>query len=563
MVGGATVALLQSRATASFDAGSAADLGERFWAAIATGDAAAIAETTHPDAALNPDGLLEFAASRGEPLDISVGGEAFGDADSPQLCYLLAGPRGEARGSIVFRQDGPRWSVYEIHTGTAICSIVSPSSTTTQPPPEFRLGGFNGFIQSRLPDEFDERRGEIAVVAMVPAESIAEVTAVVDTLEEVEATVSIPADRIRELAEAWVRGTRQTALEGEWVAIGLVPQFYDSPVGEWLQRLRDVHGLRVEQTHNHFGIASTRIPPGWAEVAELPFQLNSVYLEHVATDRGYLIVTGDGESMLVGFDGSLRVGDPVPESRRRWISEAYEAAVGDRVVYLTSVTLVLDVETLTWTEAPSPPVGRVLGSTVIDEELYFVERGSEPSVAVFNADQMSWRTLEPVPASMNVGDVTTDGTNLYVAGVRQGSRNEIVGDRNPVVFSYEPGAGWTQLPSIPIDGQAPGIGWADGAGLVGWNYDHEVALFTEGTWERLPDHPSHCESYPRAETIPGGMYGTLCGGEPLIFDSSTQQWIRIETPDPGVPEISPDGTALYVLVPNRYTTLLLRHDLDR
>lgn len=562
LVGGATVGFLQSRDTASFEAGPAAGLGERFWAAVANGDAATIAEATHPDADLNIDGLADLAASRGEPLAISVDRDEFVNSDSPQLCYALVGPKGEARGSLLFRRDGSRWAIQEVRPGTEFCSLAAPSTTTTQPQIEFRMFGRNGFIQSRLVDAFEERSGEIAVVAMVPVGSIAEVTAVVDTLDEVEATVSIPAERIRGLAEAWVRGTRQAELGGDWTAIGLVPRYLDSPTEEWLRRLGEIPGTRAEHVFDHLGVGSTRIPPGWMEVADLPFQYGSVWRGGVVTDQGIVFITESNQSMLIGFDGSGRSGDPVPEARRRWMSEAYRAAVGDRVVYVTSVTLVLDVESMTWTEGPRPPVERVLGSAVIDGELYLVGRGQQPPLLVFDPEQMTWRSLEPVPAYLNVGDVTTDGAHLFVTGVRQGSRNEIIGGRTPMVFRYDPGTGWAQLPDIPIDGQAPGIGWADGAGLVGWNYDHEAALFTEGSWQSLPDHPSHCESYPRAETIPGGMYGTLCWGEPLILDSSTMEWTLIESPGGFLPSVGPDGTALYVLVPNRHTTLLLRHDLD-
>lgn len=550
LVGVAAFAFLSERDTATFDAVSAAQVGEEFWDAVASGDFARASEVSHPKASLNYQSLAEISASRGAPLEIRVGREVFGQVESPQLCYLLDGPNGEARGSLVFRQNRSVWAVYEIRIGTATCAIASP--TTTQPSP-FEFESFMPQVRRRFPVA-----DEVAIVVLTPSDQADDVARRIDGLIEVHSSERLAKGSLAGAASEWARIRQTGPIPGDWVAFGLVPLYDDSPIDEWMTQLSAVP--RVHVAKFSLELSRTRIPPGWVEMAEIPFPYGNLDVSNVPTENGMVIITFDSESVFIGYDGSWRLGERVPEPHRRWMSEAYEAAVGDLVVYLTSVTLILDVETLAWSEIPRPAVGGVLGSAVIDGELYLVERGPEPTVVVFNPEEMSWRSLDPVPAFINVGDVTTDGTNLYVAGVRQGSRNEVIGDRNPVVFRYEPGVGWTELPGIPIDGQAPGIGWADGLGLIGWNYDREAALFREGSWELLPDHPAACESYPRAQTIPGGMYGFLC--DPLIFDSSTMQWTLIGAP--GWPTLlAPDGSALYGLARNRHTTLLLQYPLDR
>jgi hypothetical protein len=143
-------------------------------------------------------------------------------------------------------------------------------------------------------------------------------------------------------------------------------------------------------------------------------------------------------------------------------------------------------------------------------------------VAALDLETLTWRILAPLPEPVSVGGVTTDGASVFVAGTRQGDRNDIIGEH--VAFQSTASGGWTTLPPVPISGQASTVHWVDGAGLLAWNYLAEAAVLDDfGAWRRLADAPLDMgECYPQMTGVGGGAVGE-CGGL-VWFDGERQAW---------------------------------------
>ncbi len=296
-------------------------------------------------------------------------------------------------------------------------------------------------------------------------------------------------------------------------------------------------------------------PGEWTELATFEMAIPSGAIVEVV-DSG-LVVLQTASSTLVGFDGSVKEGEVAPlPIHPGCCGSTFGIPMDDSLVLIDAYrpgAWVLDTATMTWSQIGDRqlPAGDLLGWALIDADLYVVRAaprvaGADSQVEVLSLATGTWRSIEGVPSGISVGGVTSDGHSLYVAGVKQDTRNNVIeDDRNPVVFRYTDDGGWTALPDIPIDGQAATVTWVEGAGLLAWNYGQESALLEgSGEWVRLDDVPMEFfECYPRSIEVDGGVVG-ICGGL-AYFDAATRTW----TPIPMRQDswYVSDGEALYEL----------------
>lgn len=388
------------------------------------------------------------------------------------------------------------------------------------------------FVASKLEDAFGDIADQVGVVALVPLEADQEFDRFLGEAElpELEGYSQIPADGVRAAADQFATRNGMRSLEGRWVAYGLVPQYPDSPTAEWESRLSGVTSTIAQVD---FEVRTTRIPEGWDVVADLPFGVVDGALVE-AVDGGVVVVQPDA-TQLIELDGSWRTGDAPPlEVPSYCCGGVLVMPTGRTIVLLdesSAATWILDVDDLTWQELdPRPSSGYVLGSVLVDDELVTLNarRASEDEgnvVTALDLAEGTWRQLEPVPSSITAAGTTNDDDRLIVAGTLQGPNNNVIGDRNPVVYEYEPGQGWQELPEVPIDGQASTVVWVEGAGLLAWNYDMESALLDEtGSWQALDRVPmAEGECYPGSIQAPTGIVGLFCG-QVAWFDTATQSW---------------------------------------
>lgn len=494
---------------------------------------------------------------------------AFRTALAPLLEQVPPGPEFAEVTDVAVSVPGPR-SRPGWRTGVMAAAAVLflGALALLNLPPRTPPAGFDidAFLETKLDGAFEDS-GRIAVVVLAAAEREQVVESRIHSLIGLDGFSHLSSNQVDEAA-ARVAGSAGTAqLEGEWVAYGLIPRFQDSPVEEWasgLGRLADVH---VAVTSHQVG--PVNIPEGWEHLADLPFPVSEASIIEVV-DSG-VVVVGRSGTYLVGFDGTWRSGEESPvEIPSACCGDARALPAGDKLVLVTGSTAawILEPRTLSWSPTePRPTPGYVLGSAVIGDDLYLVTAAARTgsavsSVAVLDFDDGTWGSIEAVPSPISVGGVATDGERLFVAGVRQGPGNNVIGDRHPLLYEYTPGAGWEQLPSIPVDGQASTISWVEGVGLLAWNYDLESALWVgDGGWETLPVVPMGIgECYPRSHPTEGGNVGIACGV--AWFESSTRTWRSV--PDLGWPMPAVAPTALYGFVRiNSEDTAFFEYRLDR
>ncbi|MGI8518668.1 MAG: hypothetical protein ACR2ME_10100 [Acidimicrobiia bacterium] len=259
----------------------------------------------------------------------------------------------------------------------------------------------------------------------------------------------------------------------------------------------------------------------------------------VTTVDKQVIILQTESSHVVASDGTWESAAAAPISIDEFCcGGAHALPAGDPLVFGAEgspETWIFEPAIGIWTQADArPSAGYVLGASVIDRELYVVDAAARTgvatsSVAALNLDG-KWRELEPVPAPISVGGVTTDGVRLIVAGTQQDENNNVIGERSPLVFALTPDRGWETLPKIPIDGQASTVVWTPQGDLLAWNYDLESARLSiaEG-WthlEPVPMDEGNC--YPRSVAASFGVVG-FCFGI-AWFDGST--WQPIPSPPP-------------------------------
>jgi hypothetical protein len=422
-----------------------------------------------------------------------------------------------------------------IITSTSIVatSTTIDSVTTTTTTPEFDL---DQFLTSKLGGVFLESEDTVGVVLLVPPPVESEAESLLVSLSELDGYSHVSPDVVASAAERFAEGAGTSRLAEDWVGYGLIPRFSDSPVDDWVSTLSGLPGAHVSQVD--FAAATVRIPDGWSDVTDLQFQLESGAI--VEGSPSGLVVLQSDSTMLIDPSGSVLTGEPAPIPIQADCCGPADGLPADRLLVLvaegSTESWILDTDSLTWRQAAArPDPGYVLGSAVIGGELFVVTAAPRTDdatspVAALDLESGEWQQVDDVPEPISVGGVTSNGSTLIVAGTRQDGNNVVAGDRNPVAYQYTPGDGWAELTTVPIDGQSSTVAWADGAGLLAWNYDLESALLDEsGTWRQLGEVPmpsSECspESTPRA----GGLVG-FCGGI-AIFDTETEQWIPVSSP---------------------------------
>lgn len=294
--------------------------------------------------------------------------------------------------------------------------------------------------------------------------------------------------------------------------------------------------------------SSTSVPPStatepsvpdsaeWSKIAELPLAISSGSV--VEAVEGGIVVVQTDSTTLVGFDGSKTDGGGPPSVNvtPECCGSGVGITVGRRLVIFDSYapgTWLLDPETVTWIQVGDrPSTGDVLGSAHIGDQVYVVTASTRAGVtnaqvAALDTTTWEWTEIEPVPAVISIGGVTTDGERLIVAGVNQDGSNNIDGDsRQPVAYGYDKGV-WSRMPDVPIDGQAATVAWVEDVGLLAWNYGLKSALLNlEGNWEPIGGVPmDFSECYPQSRRVDSGVIG-FCGGI-AHFEATTRSWSPI------------------------------------
>ncbi len=309
----------------------------------------------------------------------------------------------------------------------------------------------------------------------------------------------------------------------------------------------------------------------WSRVAVLPFSLSSGAV--VESIESGIVVLEAESTTLVGFDGTTSAGGKPPIGiQPGCCGSAVGIPVGSRLILFDSYapgSWLLDAETVRWTQVGDRPMtGDVLGSAHVGDLTYVVTASprsgnTNTQVAALDPATWEWAEIQPVPAVLAVGGVTTDGERLIVAGVQQDGNNVIVGEsRHPVAFSYHDGE-WTRMPDVPIDGQAATVAWVEDVGLLAWNYDLKSALMDlDGDWESLGGVPMHfSECYPKSAQVDRGVIALFCG-QLAHFDGPSRSWSQIPI-DFDANYVATDDS-IYELSPeNGQTTLSVRHLPDR
>ena len=307
---------------------------------------------------------------------------------------------------------------------------------------------------------------------------------------------------------------------------------------------------------------------GWEQVGLLPTSMFPGWILTPVDER--IIVLANDSTTVIELNGRSRTGEGPPvrvTPTPGCCGSVVGIPVEDQLVVFDAyqpATWLLDPNTTTWTQiGDRSSTGDVLGWAAIGDSVYVVtaRRGGglvQTPAEVLNTSTWEWEQIEPIPVVMSVGDVTTDGEKLFVAGVRQDSYNNlVVGNREPAVYEYADGA-WSRLPDAPVDGQASTISWVAGAGLLAWNYDLESALLDAGEWESTETVPmDHQECYPHGFQVEGGVVGA-CGGL-AFFDAASRGWSPISTSYEASYVVV--GDAVYELASSGEGTRLAVHQL--
>jgi hypothetical protein len=322
----------------------------------------------------------------------------------------------------------------------------------------------------------------------------------------------------------------------------------NSPIGGIVAVYLNADGEAITAVGAHFGPFEEPVTPTettvasdageWSKVADLPLPISSGSI--VEPINGGLVVVQAESTTLVAFDGSTTPGERPPVNvPSGCCGSGVGIPVGEQLVIFDSYapgTWLLNPETISWDQVGDrPSTGDVLGSAVVGDQIYVVTASpragtANAQVAVLDTTTWEWTGIEPVPAVISVGGVTTDGERLIVAGVQQDGNNNIVGEsRHPVAYVLHDGV-WEELPDVPIDGQALTVAWVEDVGLLAWNYDLDSALLNEdGNWVSTGPVPMEfSECYPQSKQVDGGVIALFCG-QLAHFDAMSRSWLSIAT----------------------------------
>ena len=399
---------------------------------------------------------------------------------------------------------------------------------------QFDIGAFTESLFGTVFGDNDR----VALIVLVPedSQSLLEGTTF-SLLSEWEGYTWVGPDQIEAAAAVFAEQSGDAHLLGSWVGYGLIPEFDDSPVDDWERILGDVAGtVTAVRTVKPVEVD---LPEGWTVLAHLPIGVSSGAAV-TFTDEGAVVVDRTA-TRLIGLEGSVASTDiqPLPVVEL-CCGSAQVFPAGNSMVGISEGAVsswLLDVATLSWREVESRPrSGYVLGATPLKGALALLTAAARTGagvshVIVLDLASGSWTEIGPVPEPIAVGGITSDGERIFAAGTHQGGNNNILGDDpNPNVWEYTSEGVWSELPEMPIHGQASTITWIANAGLLAWNYDLEAALLDRsGEWRGLgqvPMPPAEC--YPRSQAADGGAFA-FCGGL-AWFDAATSEWHEIPSP---------------------------------
>lgn len=173
-------------------------------------------------------------------------------------------------------------------------------------------------------------------------------------------------------------------------------------------------------------------------------------------------------------------------------------------------------------------------------------------------DTLTWKHLPTLPHPVSVGGVSTDGDQLYVIGTHQDDKNGISGAH--VALALDPIAGWEELPTVPISGQASTVAWVGQDNLVAWNYTGQTAMFDGSGWTLGPELGDFGECYPTAAntSTEKARVITSCYRPVAVYDAASNTWTVVPQ-DTAVPWEKP---AWYGVTDDQITGIL-KLDSDR
>lgn len=457
----------------------------------------------------------------------------------------------------------------------ALPAIPLPT-TSSEPQDELVLDEFDIqlFLESKLSGAFEDFHEQVGVVVVAPEEQQLALDSATVGLSELFGLTYVPVTDLAVAAARFADAHRMSPLEGSWVAYGLEPEFADSPYEEWVDVLTKIPGAVVavvDFTLMDFeGLAQ-----GWTEVARVPFSIPSGSLLQ-AVD-GAIVIVHSASTIIIenspngsGVGGSWLQGPPPPfPFEDQCCGGASGYAVGEDLLVLSessTATWLFDTSEFSWRELDErPSSGFVLGSAELDGNLIVVNAAprsgsAESTVASLDLNDGSWQTLPSLPHPISVGEATSDGRRIIVAGTQQDSNNRIVG--GPHVFELV-GSNWQPIADapgesdLPISGQAASVAWIENVGLLAWNYDLSWSILDEsGTWgpvEKVPMDSAEC--YPTTTEALGGVVA-LCGGI-AWFDGGSLDWTPIPYPSFTGERILVSESGLFALIESGRDTLVI------
>ncbi|MDA3039636.1 MAG: hypothetical protein O3C27_08920 [Actinomycetota bacterium] len=425
---------------------------------------------------------------------------------------------------------------------TQVVAVDRESTSTTSDDEAASSDPFDteAFAAAKLSGALDQTEDMVAVVAIIPPDENAGFEAAIGSLTELAGYSMVPADDLASAASAFAAARGSAELEDGWIAYGLIPQFQDSPVSDWVDRLR-ARFPRAVLVGTGFAVPTQPpAPDGWTVLADLPIGA----LDHptVAAIGDLVVILGPESTFVVHPNGKVETAPAAPMlSPDACCPSVYPIGALQAALIVpddqSGEAWLFEAERLAWTrldDRPNPHLS-LLGAAMIDGRLIVVNRAPQDAPGSSPVDELdletgSWEPLDPLPVPISNGAVATGDDRLVVSGTLQGPNNNIVGDPNPSVLRFDGDAGWSVDQPAPISGQAATVVPLPDGQLLALNYGLEAALADrDGNWTAVDDVPmSESECFPQATPVDDGVIA-LCGGV-AWWDSATAGWTPIPTP---------------------------------